>query len=188
MWNSGCICGNGCCRSGRSKHTRLAQCYQHGSTTEPFKTLCCGTVLNITLTAGGASVASYGATTPRRMIMRHGGGRGAEAMSRGAEPLGGAAARRRKRASRGYMLPFARVEHGLHLRQRMLPPVPGQRHTSPTAASTWLSNRIIQHIILIFHDREYIITKIFPFVKGYTANLWGWMMKRLSLSLSFFSE
>ena len=31
-------------------------------------------VLNISLTAGGASVASYGATTPRRMVMRHGGG------------------------------------------------------------------------------------------------------------------
>ena len=31
---------------------------------------------------------------------------------------------RRKRASRGYMLPLARVEHGLPLRQRMLPPVP----------------------------------------------------------------
>ena len=48
----------------------------------------------------------------------------------------------------------------------------------------------IQHTVLIFHDREYTITKIFPFVKGYTANLWGWMMKRLSLSLSlsFFSE
>ena len=45
-------------------------------------------------------------------------------MSRGAEPLGGKAARRRKRASRGYMLHLARVEHGLHLRQRMLPLVP----------------------------------------------------------------
>ena len=34
-------------------------------------------------------------------------------MSRGAEPLGGGAARRRKQAGRGHMLPFARVEHGL---------------------------------------------------------------------------
>ena len=39
-------------------------------------------------------------------------GHGAEAMFRGAEPLGGGAARRRKRADRGFMLPFARVEHG----------------------------------------------------------------------------
>ena len=43
-------------------------------------------VLNISLAAGGASVASYGATPPRRMVMRHGGGRGAEAVFRGAEP------------------------------------------------------------------------------------------------------
>ena len=50
-------------------------------------------------------------------------------MFRGAEPLGGEAAQRRKRASRGYMLPFARVEHGLPLRQRMLPPVPKQKYT-----------------------------------------------------------
>ena len=35
----------------------------------------------------------------------------AEAMSRGAEPLGGAAARRRKRASRGYMLPYLCCRH-----------------------------------------------------------------------------
>ena len=58
-----------------------------------------------------------GATTPRRMAMRHGGGRGAEEKVRGAEPSGGFAARRRKRAGRGYMLPLARVEHGLPLRQ-----------------------------------------------------------------------
>ena len=42
-------------------------------------------------------------------------------MFRGAEPLGGVAARRRKRASRGYMVPFARVEHGLALWQHPLP-------------------------------------------------------------------
>ncbi len=47
----------------------------------------------------------------------------AEAMFRGAEPLGGVAARRRKRAGRGYMLHLARVEHGLTLRQRVLPSV-----------------------------------------------------------------
>ena len=34
VWNTGCLCGNECCRSCRSKNTRLAQCYQHGSTTE----------------------------------------------------------------------------------------------------------------------------------------------------------
>ncbi len=60
----------------------------------------------------------------RRMAMRHGRGRGAEEKVRGAEPSGGFAARRRKRAGRGYMLPFARVEHGLPLRQRSLPPMP----------------------------------------------------------------
>ena len=42
-------------------------------------------------------------------------------MSRGAEPSGGEAARRLRRAECGYMEPFARVEHGLSLRQRMLP-------------------------------------------------------------------
>ena len=52
------------------------------------------------------------------------GGRGAEEKVRGAEPSCGFAARRRKRAGRGYMLPFARVEHGLPLRQRSLPPMP----------------------------------------------------------------
>ena len=85
---------------------------------------------------------------PRRMVMRHGGGteceRGvfrakrkrervlatpierhqevAEERFRGAEPLGGKAAQRRKRAGRGYM-PVARVEHDLPLRQCILPPV-----------------------------------------------------------------
>ena len=34
-------------------------------------------------------------------------------MFRGAEPLCGCAAQGRKRAGRGYMLPLARVEHGL---------------------------------------------------------------------------
>ena len=38
------------------------------------------------LTAGGASVSEHGATTPRRMVMRHLGGRGAEERVRGAEP------------------------------------------------------------------------------------------------------
>ena len=62
-------------------------------------------------------------------------GRGAEEKVRGAEPSGGFAARRRKRAGRGYMLPFARVEHGLPLRQRTLPPMPEQRNTSRTEPS-----------------------------------------------------
>ena len=64
-------------------------------------------------------------------------------MFRGAEPLGGVAARRRKRASRGYMVPFARVEHGLALRQRMLPPMPRQRHTLRATPSTRCYNRAI---------------------------------------------
>ena len=75
------------------------------------------------------------------MVMRHGGGtqceRGvfrakrkrervsakpierhqevAEKRGRGAEPSGGEAARRHRRAEHGYMEPFARVEHGLVL-------------------------------------------------------------------------
>ena len=61
-----------------------------------------------------------------RRPMRHGGGRGAEEKVRGAEPSGGFAARRRKRAGRGYMLP---------LRQRTLPPMPEQRNTSRTEPS-----------------------------------------------------
>lgn len=35
-WNSGCLCCNVCCRPRRSKNTRHAQCYQHGSMMEPF--------------------------------------------------------------------------------------------------------------------------------------------------------
>ena len=53
-----------------------------------------------------AASAAYGATTPRRMAMRHGEGRGAEEKVRGTEPSDGFAARRRKRAGRGYMLPL----------------------------------------------------------------------------------
>ena len=95
-----------------------------------------------------AASAAYGATTPRRMAMRHGGGRGAEEKVRGAEPSGGFAARRRKRAGRGYMLPFARVEHGLPLRQRTLPPMPEQRNTSRTKPSTLYYNRAFQEVLL----------------------------------------
>ena len=82
-----------------------------------------------------------GATSPRRMVMRHGGGRGAEAMFRGAEPLCGCAAQGRKRAGRGYMLPLARVEHGLTLWQRMLPLKPEQGRTPRTTPSTRFYNR-----------------------------------------------
>ena len=82
-----------------------------------------------------------GATSPRRMVMRHGGGRGAEVMFRGAEPLCGCAAQGRKRAGRGYMLPLARVEHGLTLWQRMLPLKPEQGRTPRTTPSTRFYNR-----------------------------------------------
>ena len=82
-----------------------------------------------------------GATSPRRMVMRHGGGRGAEVMFRGAEPLCGCAAQGRKRAGRGYMLPLARVEHGLTLWQRMLPLKPEQSRTPRTTPSTRFCNR-----------------------------------------------
>ena len=95
-----------------------------------------------------AASAAYGATTPRRMAMRHGGGRGAEEKVRGAEPSGGFAARRRKRAGRGYMLPFARVEHGLPLRQRTLPPMPEQRNTSRTEPSTLFCSRALAGALL----------------------------------------
>ena len=89
------------------------------------------------LAARGAIVANCGAATPRRVVMRHGGGtecdlgvlsakrkrervltrpiarhlEGAEVMFRRTEPLGGGAARRRKRASRGYMLPYLCCRH-----------------------------------------------------------------------------
>ena len=107
-----------------------------------FPPLCSRIVLKTTLTAGG---------TPRQRRMERRppaawqcgmeGGRGAEEKVRGAEPSGGFAARRRKRAGRGYMLPFARVEHGLPLRQRSLPPMPEQRNTSRTEPSTLFYNR-----------------------------------------------
>ena len=67
----------------------------------------------------------------------------AEERVRGAEPLGGVAAQRRKRASRRYMLPFARVEHELPLRQRMLPSVPEQNHTLRTTLPTRFHNRVL---------------------------------------------
>ena len=67
-----------------------------------------------------------------RRPMRHGGGRGAEEKVRGAEPSGGFAARRRKRAGRGYMLP---------LRQGSLPPMPEQRNMPRTEPSTRFYNR-----------------------------------------------
>ena len=111
--------------------------------------------------------------TPGRTTMQHGGGptgrrprkgrarcrvqRGARASgaemrsgqrSRGAEPSCGFAARRRKRAGHGYMLPFARVEHGLPLRQRTLPPMPEQRNTSRTKPSTLYYNRAFQEALL----------------------------------------
>ncbi len=35
VWNTGYLCGNGCCRLCRGKNTRLAQRYQHYSVTEP---------------------------------------------------------------------------------------------------------------------------------------------------------
>ena len=66
-------------------------------------------------------------------------GRGAEEKVRGAEPSGGFAARRRKRAGRGYMLP---------LRQRTLPPMPEQRNTSRTEPSTLYYNRAFQEVLL----------------------------------------
>ena len=47
----------------------LHECYQNW--------LYYSVVLIITLTAGGTRVSAYGATTPRRMVMRHLGGRGA---------------------------------------------------------------------------------------------------------------
>ena len=62
-------------------------------------------------------------------------------MFRGAEPLCGCAAQGRKRASRGYMLPLARVEHGLTLWQRMLPLKPEQSRTPRTTPSTRFYNR-----------------------------------------------
>ena len=68
-------------------------------------------VLKLSLTAGGASVSAYGATTPRWLKAGIFGGRGAEERVRGAEPLGGAAAQRRKRASRGYMVPYLCCRH-----------------------------------------------------------------------------
>ena len=62
-------------------------------------------------------------------------------MFRGAEPLCGCAAQGRKRAGRGYMLPLARVEHGLTLWQRMLPLKPEQGRTPRTTPSTRFYNR-----------------------------------------------
>ena len=120
-----------------------------GASRHDWPVPCCRIVLNITLTAGG---------TPRQRRMERRppaawqcgmeGGRGAEEKVRGAEPSGGFAARRRKRAGRGYMLPFARVEHGLPLRQRTLPPMPEQRNTSRTKPSTLYYNRAFQEVLL----------------------------------------
>ena len=67
---------------------------------------------------------------------------------RGAEPSCGFAARRLKRAGRGYMLPSARVPHGLSLRQRTLPPMPEERNTSRTEPSTRFYNRTFMFLNL----------------------------------------
>ena len=86
--------------------------------------ICSRKVLKIPLTAGGASVASYRATPPRRMVMLHGAG-------------GSMASRRRKRAGRGYMLPLARAGQGLAFAARNMPPVPEQNHTLRATLPTW---------------------------------------------------
>ena len=44
------------------------------------------TCLFLPLTAGGTRGSAFGATTPRRLESRHGGGRGAEERTRGARP------------------------------------------------------------------------------------------------------
>ena len=62
-------------------------------------------------------------------------------MFRGVEPLCGCAAQGRKRAGRGHMLPPARVERGLTLRQRVLPLKPEQSRTPRTTPSTRFCNR-----------------------------------------------
>ena len=118
--------------------------------------LCHGTVLNISLTAGGAAsrgLRASGAemTPPRRMVMRRGvrarrfprktqagasigkadrassGGRGSNVSQSGAFV-------RRSRTNAQASRPrthdaFAHVEHGLSLRQWILPPVPEQNRT-----------------------------------------------------------
>ena len=116
--------------------------------------LCCRIVLNIPLTAGGTRVSAYGVTPPPRMVMRHPGGGGAEAMSRGAEPLGGRVARRRKRSGRGYMVPFARVEHGLPLRQTFV-----AAHTGAKLHHAQLHLELQQSILFLSLDRNVLISQ-----------------------------
>ena len=63
------------CIHGRPACAFVRQSRPKAPLREPFLPLLAP--LHAALAAGGASVASYGATTPRRMVMRHGGGRGA---------------------------------------------------------------------------------------------------------------
>ena len=80
-------------------------------------------------------------TARRRMVMRHGVRERRFPRKTQAGAGVGKAARRRKRAGRGYMLPLARVEHGLTLWQRMLPLKPEQSRTPRTTPSTRFCNR-----------------------------------------------
>ena len=133
---------------------------------------CCRVVLNVSLIAGGASAAAFEVcrrfrrsrahclaergsrasraemTTRRRMVMRHGVRARRFPRKTQAGASVGKAARRRKRAGRGYMLPSARVEHGLSLRQRTLPPMPEERNTSRTEPSTRFYNRTFMFLNL----------------------------------------
>ena len=64
-------------------------------------------------------------------------------MFRGAEPLCGCAAQGRKRAGRGYMLPLARVEHGLTLWQRNVAAQAGAKpHATHNAVNTVLQQSL----------------------------------------------
>ena len=87
---------------------------------------------------GGAGLAGIESRDdgPPRMVMRHGVRERRFPRKTQAGAGVGKAARRRKRAGRGYMLPSARVPHGLSLRQRTLPPMPEERNTSRTEPST----------------------------------------------------
>ncbi len=104
-----------------------------------------------------AGIESRDDAPPRSMAMRHGGGARNASAAFSAQNASGSeyrqnrssvigrsrkqclAERNRGRhsrtrcsdASRGRMMPFARVEHGLPLRQRMLPPFPGAYPARP---------------------------------------------------------
>ena len=147
-----------------------------------FVVACCW---GYTLTAGGARRGAPGATTPRRLVGRMEGARSASTAfftqnaseseyRQGRSSVmekswkqcfaernwGKRSFTRWSDAGRGYLVPFARVEHGLALRQHALPLELGQRFTCSAEVSTRFYNRAFRHFILLWKKKQKKLLKL----------------------------